>query len=370
MKTQVAILKCADYSPISVSQTLERIFSLLGGIEKFIKPKAKVFLKPNLLSATSPEEGVTTNPVIVKEVAKRIKDMGAKVVIGDSPGGGISIEDVYAKTGMEKISKELGIALIKFDKIRKVNNCPLIEIVFECDCFVSLPKFKTHSLTVITGGIKNSFGLVPGIYKTELHRKFPRPREFSKVLVDVFSLRKPDLIIIDGVVSMEGEGPAAGSLRNTGLLLASTDAVALDSILARIIGLNPGDVPIISEAYRRNLGEMDLEKIEVMGEPWGSVFIEDFQLPHQTVLNILPRGVLNFATHFMNNYPEVNNRTCRKCGVCVKGCPVEAITIENGVTKINHKLCVKCLCCFEFCPHKAIYLKKSLALKILDLVRR
>ncbi|MCM8779441.1 MAG: DUF362 domain-containing protein, partial [Candidatus Omnitrophica bacterium] len=154
MKTQVAILKCADYSPISVSQTLERIFSLLGGIEKFIKPKAKVFLKPNLLSATSPEEGVTTHPVIVKEVAKRIKDMGAKVVIGDSPGGGISIEDVYAKTGMEKISKELGIALIKFDKIRKVNNCPLIEIVFECDCFVSLPKFKTHSLTVITGGIK------------------------------------------------------------------------------------------------------------------------------------------------------------------------------------------------------------------------
>jgi len=370
MKSKVAIVRCLDYQEKRVSEAMERIFQLLGGIDKFVKPNYRVLLKPNLLSASFPEQGITTHPAIVKEVAKRIRDTGAKVMIGDSPGGPLNLDEVYEKTGMRKLARELDIELVRFDKIEKIKSYPFAQVALDCDCFISLPKFKTHSVTVITAALKNSFGLVPGIYKTECHLHAPRPRDFAKVLADVFSIRPPNLIIIDGVVSMEGEGPAAGDLRNTGLILGGFDAVSLDVVLAGIIGINPFDVPTTSEAYRRNLGEADLKRIEISGEQLESVLVRDFRLPRQTLLNKLPRPVLNFVAHFVNTYPEVNNKTCRECAVCVKGCPAEAITIEDGITRINHKLCIKCLCCFEFCPHNSIYLKKSLLLKLLGMLRR
>ncbi|MCM8766060.1 MAG: DUF362 domain-containing protein [Candidatus Omnitrophica bacterium] len=367
MKTQVVILKCPSYSTLRVAQTVERLFGLLG-VREIIRPGSKVFLKPNLLSPTLPEEGVTTHPLLVKEVARRIKERGAKVFIGDSPGGGVNVEVVYEKTGMNKLAKELGVELIKFDKIRKVKNYPLAEIVFTCDYFISLPKFKTHSLMVLTGGIKNSFGLVPGTYKTELHLKFPRCKDFSLVLVDVFSLRKPDLVIVDAVVSMAGEGPTGGVLRNTGLILGSADAVALDATLARLMGIDPLKVDTLREAFLRGLGEVDEGKIEVLGESLSSVSLKDFPLPRQNLINLIPSPLLKVFGSFIKNYPLIDNSLCEKCFICIKSCPVEAIGFKKDKLRIDYHFCIKCLCCYEFCPHKAIYLKKSLLLELLKLV--
>lgn len=370
MNSKVAITRCADYQEVNVAEAIQRLLNLLGMINQFIKPHYQVLIKPNLLSASLPEAGITTHPAVVREVAKRVKETGAKVMLGDSPGGPLNLEEVYEKTGMRRIAHELDIELVRFDRIEKMDGYPFAKIALDCDCLISLPKFKTHSIGLITAGLKNSFGLVPGIYKSDCHFHSPRPQDFAKVIIDVFSIRPPDLIIIDAVVSMEGEGPTAGTLRNTGLILGAQDAVSLDSILAKIIGINPLDIFATAEAYRRNLGEANLEKIELLGEPWESVVIKDFKLPRETLLNKLPRPALNLAVQFINTYPEVNNKTCRECAVCVKGCPVGAITIENGVTKIDHSQCIKCLCCYEFCPHNSIYLKKSLPMKLLGLVRR
>lgn len=370
MKSRVAIVKCPDYQEKHVSDAIKHILQLLGGIEKFVKPHYRVLIKPNLLSASLPEQGITTHPEIVKAVAKRVRDLGAKVLIGDSPGGPLNLDEVYEKTGMRQIARELNIELVRFDKIEKINGYPFAKIAMDCDCLISLPKFKTHSVGVITAGLKNSFGLIPGIYKSQCHLQSPRPQDFCKVVVDVFSIRLPDLVIIDAIVSMEGEGPAAGTLRNTGLLLGSGDAVSLDSVLAKVIGISPSDVFATAEAYRRNLGEADLEKIEICGESCESVVIKDFKLPRETLLNKLPKPLLNFVAHFINTYPEVNNKTCRECAVCVKGCPIGAITIENGLTKIDHSQCIKCMCCYEFCPHNSIYLEKSFAMKLISKLRR
>ncbi len=370
MKSMVAILKCPDYSFPRISKTIGHLFDLLGGIERFIKPSYKVLVKPNLLSASLAEQGITTHPMIVREVARRIKDIGAKVFIGDSPGGPLNLNEVYEKTGMREIGRELGVELVRFDRIERIKDYPFARAALECDCFISLPKFKTHALTTITAGIKNSFGLVPGIYKTHLHLKFPRPEDFSKIVVDIFAVRPPDLVIVDAVVSMAGEGPAAGILKKTGLILGGWDAVAIDAVLAKIMGIKPSDVLTTLEAFRRNLGEAKLEKIEIRGTQWKDIEVKDFPLPRQTLLDRLPRPVLKFAGYFINTYPAVNNKTCRACRVCIKGCPAEALTIENGITRINRRLCIKCLCCYEFCPHDSVYLKKSLPMKLLGLVRR
>ncbi|MGE4357279.1 MAG: DUF362 domain-containing protein [Candidatus Omnitrophota bacterium] len=368
MNSQLAILKCDSYSPSLISETIDKLFELLGGIERFVKRGEKVLIKPNLLSAALPEKGITTHPLIVKEIARRFKEKQAEVFIGDSPGGGVNIEEVYEKTGMKKIAGDLGIELVKFNRIRKIKNYPIAEIVLECDRFISLPKLKTHSLMIITGGIKNSFGLVPGVYKTELHLEFPRPKDFSRVLVDIFSIRPPDLVVIDGIVSMAGEGPTGGILRNTGVILGSSDAVAVDSVLAKLMGLNPFKISTIYEAYRRGLGE--IEKIEVLGEDFKSLLFKDFPLPRSSFLNMIPQKVLKLGGNLLRTFPAIDNKICKRCKICFDNCPAKAIKIINGKLVIDYGLCIKCLCCYEFCPHRAIFLHKGFLLKLLDLVRK
>jgi uncharacterized protein (DUF362 family)/Pyruvate/2-oxoacid:ferredoxin oxidoreductase delta subunit len=366
MKKTVAVVKCPDYSPQHVKEAVDRIFLLLGGIEKFAKAGARVLIKPNLLSAASPEQGITTHPELVKEVARRFKETGACVFIGDSPGGPLNFNEVCEKTGMKKIARELGVELVRFDDAEKIRGYPFAKFALECDLLVSLPKFKTHSLTLITAAIKNSFGLVPGIYKTHCHFLAPHPEDFTKVIVDVFSIRPPDLVIVDAVVSMEGDGPTFGPLRETGIILGGADAVSVDSVLAQLIGVKPMDIPAVVEAYSRKLGEAELENIEVRGEHIQDAEIKNFKLPEPTLLHKLPRFFLNFAARFINMHPAVNKKLCRRCGICVKGCPAQAIVIYNGTTKISRALCIKCLCCYEFCPHNSILLERSLPFKLVS----
>ena len=125
---------------------------------------------------------------------------------------------------------------------------------------------KTHSLMRLTGAVKNMYGAIAGLHKTELHKKFPSPEEFAKVLIDAFEAVKPNLVLMDGIVSMDQAGPASGRLRDTGLLIAGEDSVACDSVFAELVGIRPLDILTTREAFDRKLGEADLGNIEISGE--------------------------------------------------------------------------------------------------------
>ena len=138
--------------------------------------------------------------------------------------------------------------------------------VLEADIVISLPKFKTHGLTVMTGAIKNSYGILPGAQKAKLHKAAGRPERFHEMLVDVFRIRVPDLFIMDAVVGMEGNGPASPDLRDIGLILASDNAVALDAVVATMMGCDPGRLRFLQKAKEVGLGDYDLNAIEIVGE--------------------------------------------------------------------------------------------------------
>lgn len=367
--SRVSIVRCEDYASKRVEDAVFRSVDLLGGIETFVKKNDNVLIKPNLLSAREPEEAVCTHPEIVRAAIRLVKRAGARPLVGDSPGSFFTTKDVdsvYEKTQIKRIAEEENAELVRFDKSRLINGYPIAEIALNASAIISLPKLKTHVLTVMTGGIKNTFGLIPGLYKVECHRKRPRPRDFVRILVDVFEITKPRLSILDGVIGMEGDGPAAGRPRRLGLVMASPDAVSLDAVVSELVGMPSHKDIIVNEARRREIGEGDISNIEVLGEAITGVKIRNFKLPKTAEqINLLPDFLANIFTRTVDFRPVIDEKLCRKCGVCKNSCPVNAITINEEISRIDDRTCVRCFCCNEVCSYKAIFIKRNLLTNLL-----
>ena len=113
-------------------------------------------------------------------------------------------------------------------------------------------------MTVLSGGVKNLFGCVPGLQKPEMHLRLPDADRFSDMLIDLALLVKPDLTVLDAVLCMEGNGPTAGAARRYGWTFASRDPFAQDAFAARLIGIPEDRVPLIRLARQRGLLDVEL----------------------------------------------------------------------------------------------------------------
>lgn len=374
MKSQVSIVRCEGYEQNLVLERVRKSLDLLGGIGRFIKPESRVLLKPNLLMAKEPESGVTTHPQVVRAVINLLKEINCRIFVGDGPsvwGRYVeNVDEVYERSGIKRLCEEEGVDLVRFNQRRWRGKFPLTAWLDNCDYLVNIPKFKTHGLTVLTGGIKNLFGLVPGTYKTELHKNYYDKDEFARILVDIYNEAKPGLTIVDGVIVMEGDGPGtSGTLRNLGLVFCGDDCVAIDSILAYIMGIKPEDVPTTKEAAKRLLGISDINSIEIRGEKLEDIKESPFVLPRTDVSlsRKFPAFLVKFVTRFVRYKPKMIHRRCILCGACVGVCPGKAISITDGRTVVDYRKCISCFCCQESCPVKAIETKKSLLARIIGL---
>lgn len=362
---KVSIIRCADYETANVFNAVKRAVDLIGGIDTFVKSGMKVLLKPNLLSARVPEDAVDTHPEVVRAVVRLVKGAGAVPYVGDSPGGyGKNIYEVFEKSGIKRIAEEEGVELKRFTASRFVNGIPVARQIFDSDCVISIPKLKTHSITVLTAAIKNMFGAVVGLYKAQCHSRAPKDEDFSRIIAKVYSIAKPHLTIVDGIIAMEGDGPSSGVIRQMNLIMAGMDAVAIDSCLAKIIGIEPLDILVTKKAYEAKLGEADLSKIEVMGDGLDTFIAKDFKLPQTTPLKFLPRSVANGVASLIKFKPYIDIKICKRCNLCKIACPVSCIEIEKYYCRIDYKKCSRCLCCHEVCPYRAISIKRNILTKM------
>ena len=358
---KVSIVRCEHYDSGRVYDAVKRSIDLIGGIDTFVKPGMKVLLKPNLLSARVPEDVVDTNPEVVRAVVRLVKGVGATPFIGDSPGGyGKNIDEIFKKSGMRRIAEEEGVELVKFTSSRFVGGIPISRHIFDSDRIISIPKFKTHSITVLTAAIKNMFGAVVGLYKAECHSRAPKEEDFSRIIAKVYSSARPHLTIVDGIAAMEGDGPSSGAIRKMNLVMAGEDAVAIDSCLAKIMGIEPLDVLVTKEAYETKLGEADMSKIEVLGDDFNSFIVRDFKLPQTTPLKFLPKSIMSPIASLIKFKPFIDAEACKRCNLCKITCPVNCIEIEKDFCSIDYKRCVRCLCCHEVCPYRAISIKRNI----------
>lgn len=373
MSAQVSIIKCGNYNPALVEVSVRKAIGLLGGITHYIKPQSRVLVKPNILMAREPESGIDTHPEVVRSVIRVLKEINCHIFVGDGPSvWGNEIEnvgEVYRRSGIAGVCREEKVGLVEFDKRRMREKFPLTVWLDHCDHLVSIPKFKTHELTLLTGAIKNLFGLVSGTFKTELHKNYFRADDFAKIVVDIYAEAKPSLTLIDGVVAMEGDGPATnGKLRDLGLLLAGSDAVALDSVMAKIIGVKPLDVLTTKEAAARGLGIADLNSIKIVGERLEDLNVLAFLLPQTSNLRKkIPQPLINLTKQLIKYYPYPVRKNCILCFACIKICPGKCIDMRKEGIVFDYRKCIACFCCQEACPAEAIKVKKSLFAKIIGL---
>jgi uncharacterized protein (DUF362 family)/NAD-dependent dihydropyrimidine dehydrogenase PreA subunit len=320
----------------------------------------RALVKPNILAPYAPEAGVTTHPTLVRAVVRQLRERGAEVLVGDSPGlSGYGDSDYAArKSGIIEAAEggyvNLGRKAVKCEIASPYFKDAMIAgDVIEADYIVNLPKFKTHGLTILTGALKNTFGYVLGGNKMKIHSAAGSPRNFAEALLDIYQIKPPQLNIMDAVVAMEGNGPSKGALRSIGKVLASDNAVALDAVMAHLIGQPAKTVPLVDIAGRRGLGENDVSKIKIIGQ---CPPIKDFKLPSTFVPGLVGVFLNRFLSKWVNCVPEVMPDLCQGCGVCVDHCPVQAMAMKGDCPQADLDKCINCYCCQEMCPEGAIKL--------------
>jgi uncharacterized protein (DUF362 family)/NAD-dependent dihydropyrimidine dehydrogenase PreA subunit len=343
----------------NVRQAVDRAFELFP-----LELRGKrVLLKPNVLRASEVHEGIVTHPAVLRAVVERVETMGpASIVVGDNPGlfNYGANEEAFRTTGLMEAAKGY-YQNIGNDSKRLPFNAdfmPTVSIsraVQDADVIISLPKFKTHGLTVITGAIKNSFGFLPGAQKAKLHKAAGSAERFHEMLIDIFQLRVPDLFLLDAVVGMEGNGPASRDLRDIGLILTSDNAVALDAVIATMMGCEPSRLRFLQKAKEVGLGDYNLSMVELRGELRR---LPDFKLPPLGGEANLQDETLQrrFHTRVILR-PQADPDLCTGCGTCIDQCPVSALTMNNHLPEVDADTCITCFCCQEICPEKAITLQ-------------
>lgn len=368
-RAKVSIVRAGEYDLAQVYSAVKTSLDLIGGLETIVKPGSRVFIKINHLPPPSEaEKGIVTHPVFVQAVLKLIKETVAEITVGDdidSDNG-----DGFRLSGFRRMCEETGVRLINLRETGFVETgCEghflkkvyVSSAVLNADVIINLPKLKTHSLTIFTGGVKNMYGIIPKGLRSRFHGEFIRLEDFGQMLTDVFSVAIPQLTIMDGIIAMEGEGPSSGSLRKVGVVLASQDAVAVDAVASKIIGCNPFDIYTTRFSDERGLGIGDLNKIEVVGEQIENVAVGDFKLPGSAVgliIKRIPRFLSGTLQVQLVAKPHIIKKHCIKCLACLKNCPKSAITAGDRAVVIDRHLCIGCMCCHEVCRFNAIIPKK------------
>ena len=370
MKSSVSIVKCESYDQDKVLNGLRRAIDLIGGIQYFVREGSRVLLKPNLLYGKSPEKAVTTHPSILRGMIQIVREAGGIPFIGDSPSVG-SLMKTAEKAGIKAVADEMKCPFVEFDKPvlpqkrggKIFRQLEIDQTVLEADVVINLPKFKTHSMMLLTLGIKNLFGCVPGPRKALWHLKAGEDRKtFAQILVDIYQVIQPSLTILDGIVGMEGNGPNSGLPIPLGLILASGNSLSLDQVACDLLGISRKSLLTNRVAFEQGMGK---DKIDVLGERVEDVKISNFQFP---TLSQMDWGLPSFLSKALKNAltskPIIDEEICKTCDRCEEICPPKALAREGKGLVFDYGQCIRCFCCLEVCPEGAISIKPGWALKI------
>ena len=376
--TRVSLLRCNAYDNNLLRTTIRQ--GLVDcGFDLSGLSGARVIVKPNLMMPAKAEKAVATHPEFFRAAVQVVKEHGGKPVLAECPGF-MSLESVARRVGHLDVAGEESVEVADMsdtvflhnEAARTFKRVEVAKVFADADILINLPKFKTHGLTYISGAVKNFFGTVPGLKKSQMHMRVPEKEAFSEWLLDLygaflygFDPPKKIVHVMDAVVGQEGEGPGpAGTPRKIGVIITGQDAVAVDFTAVAVTGLDQGKVVTIRSGASRGLGAASWEDIELVGERLEDVRVSDFVPTRASFGSHVLRGpvVGKTARNWFVERPVPVEDACSLCYQCLRICPAGAITGSSGrrrVPAFDYRKCIRCFCCSEVCPEGAIRIRRG-----------
>ncbi len=365
MNNIVALRQCGQYDYDSVYAIISEIYHACRGP---VLENKKVLVKPNILRDIDPEKAVTTHPVVVEALIRFLQSNGATVLVGDSPA--VHLKGFRGiKSGIMEVCNKTGARWVDFlENPSEVNladgKIRIASVIKSADLIISVPKLKNHEFVYFSGAVKNTLGLVPGFSKSFTHAMHQDVTGYSSFLLDLNEAVTPGFFLMDGIMSLEGRGPGvAGTPVLTGVLIGSSNPVALDMIACTVAGYDPLKIPTNRIATERGLWIKSKDEIFYDGPDINEVVRKDFKrTPISGNSNIILRFVLRRirSVRRLQKRPVFIQSRCIGCRECVRICSQNALAVhpdERNKILLTDQKCIRCYCCSEVCPADAVKIR-------------
>ena len=369
--------------PVDFREPVAHLVEIIFHKFKHLLPQnrdAHILLKPNCNNDLHPLLGNATDLRILKSVVNGLKERGYQhIVIADGPNIGTYRKqiNVFSRLGIRSLCRHTGVRLVDLNQAPSVrvdlftDTVAIPEILFESDFVISLPKFKTHAEAVVSFAMKNLIGCVCGVDKRKVHNDLP---------ANIAALNKEipvHLIIGDGLIVMEGNGPGDGQPFFAGMLLAGTDSFWLDGVAARLTGFDPHRIPAWQNASTmQRASEKQLASLmaiqpafQLVPAPARGFWVRFLDHPGLAAIRDKTRFLhsQHRARTFLYRlgllqdvYSQDNSRIdrlvfyqhrCDACRLCEAVCPLGSPPCSPSH---DPSACLRCLSCWWICPHDAI----------------
>lgn len=263
---------------IGVDAAVRKAIDLAGGLPDLITPRSKVLVKPNLCSPQPSGTGITTDCRVTEAVTKFVLELNPQsVVIGEGAGAGYdfsgstSTEEAFRVSGTAEVAHRLGVELrnLNNDEWEEVtvkhpyimDRVRITRTALESDVIVSVPVLKTHLRTLITLSLKNTKGVLPGAEKRKTHAL-----GLDKAIADLNSVVKPSYVVVDALAGMQGLWEYPQDRVEMGLILASREPCAVDTVGTSLMGFNPSQIMHLQYFAARQRLKADLDHVDIVGE--------------------------------------------------------------------------------------------------------
>ncbi|RLI03683.1 hypothetical protein DRO31_01150 [Candidatus Bathyarchaeota archaeon] len=261
----------------NIEQSVRKSIELIGGLN--LEPDANVVIKPNICNAKNPEGMVITDFSLIKAVVDLVRENGNDLVIVESDNISGKATTRMERSGLMGYLDDWDVDFINLSHDRYEEHqiagtsLRLPKTVLEADYFINLPKIKTCAHTLVTLGIKNLYGVFQRKQKGKLHK------HLNEILPFLAETIHNDLIIVDGINCMEGNGPVVGNPVCMDLVVAGRNLVSVDAVCSWLMGYDPAEIPHIALSAEKGLGPIDPESIQVVGEDWRD-HVKEFEPPY------------------------------------------------------------------------------------------
>jgi uncharacterized protein (DUF362 family) len=290
----VCIYKADIESPPLWDDFSNAAYEMLRAIDLKLPKATKAVIKPNITTAPPPESGIATHPAFVRGIIRYLKEEGGfesdRILVAECARGNLDTAQRFKDTDYLPMTEAEGVTFVNLDR-DPVVRVPIPggrifremgiarTIVAEDTCFINVPKLKTHNFAITTLCMKNLMGTICPFNERHICQVFPRyegddgrdltlgvvdyEERFTQKLCDLARAVQPYFNIIEGIVGREGTGFHRGRNRQTNLVVAGANMVAVDSVASYLMGFEPTKMPYLRLAGDLGLGPNDVREMAI-----------------------------------------------------------------------------------------------------------